>query len=165
MITIPIASLGLFFIFFKSGLTFINNPSSGLVAGTASGLAYAFIIIIARKAAQSFSPYVISIFSNLLIVILLLPFALLEHYTVTMASFSLFLVMGLVHSTLAYIIYLHGIRGVKAQEAAVLGYFEPVGAVILAFLILKEVPSVMAVIGGILILLAGYLTVTKWFSY
>lgn len=163
-ITIPIASLGLFFIFFKSGLTLIQGTSIGLLAGTASGLAYAFIIIIARKAVQAYSPYLISITSNFLIVTILLPFALLGHYTLMTSSILLFLVMGFIHSTLALIIYLHGLKEVKAQEAAVLGYFEPVGAIILALLIFGEVPSGMAIMGGIFILFAGYLITSKRFG-
>jgi len=50
---------------------------------------------------------------------------------------------------------------VKAQEAAVLGYLEPVGAIILAFLIFNEVPSAIAILGGSLILIAGYIVTMK----
>jgi drug/metabolite transporter (DMT)-like permease len=162
-ITIPIASLGLFLIFFNSDLTLRAEPQAniGLLAGTASGLAYALIIIIARRISASYSPYVIAIISNGTIVTLIFPFAVIVDYNLTPISILLLLVMGLVHSTIAIVIYLEGLKEVKAQEAAILGYLEPVGAILLALAIFGETPSGIAVIGGILILLAGYLVTVK----
>jgi drug/metabolite transporter (DMT)-like permease len=69
--------------------------------------------------------------------------------------------MGIVHSTIAPILYFKGLQSITAQKAAVLGYFEPVGAILLAVLIFGESPSGMAVIGGILILTSGYIAITK----
>lgn len=160
-ITIPIASLGLSMVFLNSGFTLVQTPTIGLLAGTASGLAYALIIIIARRISSSYSPYVIAIISNVLIIILILPFAIIDDYNLTASSIILFLVMGLVHSTIAIVLYLEGLREVKAQEAAILGYLEPVGAILLALLIFREVPSGMAIIGGVLILVAGYIITVK----
>ena len=155
------ASLGLTIIFLNRGITLIEAPDAGMLAGTASGLAYAFIIILARKISRFHSPYVISFILNLFIVILLLPTAFMGNYSISAVSLLLFLLMGLVHSTFALIIYLKGLREVKAQEAAVLGYLEPVGAILLALLILGEVPSATAAIGGLFIISAGYLVTVK----
>lgn len=160
-ITIPVASLGLTLIFLNSGFKLTGTHTIGLLAGTASGLAYAIIIIIARKVSPSYSPYIIATITNGLITIILLPFAITENYTITSTSIFLLLIMGLVHSTLALVLYLKGLREVKAQEAAVLGYLEPIGAVLLALLIFGEIPSEIAIIGGILIIISGYIVTIK----
>ena len=65
--------------------------------------------------------------------------------------------MGVVHSTIAPILYVQGFRSVKANEAAILGYCEPIGATILAFIFFHEVPGITAFFGGAMILLSGYL--------
>lgn len=156
-ITIPIASIGLSLIFLNSGFTLVGDHTIGLLAGTASGLAYALIIIIARRISPYYSPYVIAIVSNGLIATMLFPFAIIEDYNLTSISILLLLIMGLVHSTAAVVLYLQGFREVKAQEAAVLGYLEPVGAILLALLIFEEIPSAVATLGGILIIVAGLL--------
>jgi drug/metabolite transporter (DMT)-like permease len=65
--------------------------------------------------------------------------------------------MGVLHSTLAPLLYVQGFRSVKANEAAILGYFEPVGAIILALIVLHEVPGLTALLGGVLILFSGYM--------
>jgi len=50
---------------------------------------------------------------------------------------------------------------VQANRAAVLGYLEPVGAIIFSMIFLSEFPPMNAYIGGGLILLSGFLTVKE----
>jgi len=65
--------------------------------------------------------------------------------------------MGVVHSTIAPLLYVQGFRSVRANEAAILGYFEPIGATLLALVFFGEVPGIKALIGGALILYSGYI--------
>ena len=67
------------------------------------------------------------------------------------------LTMGIVHSTIAPLLYVQGFKSVKANEAAILGYVEPVGATILALIFFHEVPGFQALLGGSLILFSGYM--------
>jgi drug/metabolite transporter (DMT)-like permease len=55
--------------------------------------------------------------------------------------------------------YFTALRSVLAQHAAILGYIEPLAAIPLAFLFLSETPSLIALFGGLLIILSGYLVV------
>jgi drug/metabolite transporter (DMT)-like permease len=66
--------------------------------------------------------------------------------------------MGIVHSTMAPILYFKGIQLVTANKAAVLGYLEPVCAIIFSIFFLNEHPGVNSIIGGALIIFSGYLT-------
>ena len=74
-----------------------------------------------------------------------------------MASLPYLVTMGVVHSTIAPLLYVQGLKSVKANEAAILGYFEPVGAIILALVVLHEIPGAIALLGGALILVSGYM--------
>ena len=69
--------------------------------------------------------------------------------------------MGIVHSTIAPILYYKGLQSVTANRAAVLGYLEPVCAIIFSVLLLNEIPRFQSVIGGMLIIFSGYLTVRE----
>ena len=51
----------------------------------------------------------------------------------------------------------HGIRLIRAQNASVIVLLEPLGAVVLSFLILHESMSVTTLLGGGFILLAALL--------
>jgi drug/metabolite transporter (DMT)-like permease len=151
-IAIIIASIGLWIML--DGFSLKENQMAGIMAGLASGLAYAIIIIFLRIQSQNFNPLVLAFFTNVTITILLLPF--IREFPLK-ALWS-YLFMGIVHSTIAPILYFKGLQHVTANRAAVLGYIEPVGAIIFGIIFLSEHPSSISLVGGALIIFSGYLT-------
>ncbi|MBI5057945.1 MAG: DMT family transporter [Nitrospirae bacterium] len=127
----------------------------GIIAGACSGIAYAFLILILRVVASQYLSLVIIFLQNSIVAVLLLPFVF--TIPVSMQSLPYLIAMGVLHSTIAPLIYVQGFQSVKANDAAILGYFEPIGATILAFIFLNELPGLTALFGGSLILLSGYL--------
>jgi drug/metabolite transporter (DMT)-like permease len=127
----------------------------GILAGALSGLAYAFLILIIRKIAPLYSSLFITFVQNGIVVLVLLPFVFRIPLSPEMLPYLF--TMGILHSTVAPLLYVQGFRSVKAHEAAVLGYFEPVGAILLAFVFFREVPGITALLGGALILYSGYM--------
>ncbi len=152
VIAIIIASIGLWIML--DGFSFKENQMAGIMAGLASGLAYAIIIIFLRIQSQNFNPLVLAFFTNVTITILLLPF--IREFPLK-ALWS-YLFMGIVHSTIAPILYFKGLQHVTANRAAVLGYIEPVGAIIIGIIFLSEHPPSISLVGGALIIFSGYLT-------
>ena len=152
---IILASIGLWIMLggFSSG----GSQTTGIIAGLISGFAYAVIVIFLRIYSGNFHPLVLSCFTNALIVILLMPF--IREFPVN-AIWS-FLVMGLIHSTIAPVLYFKGLQTVTANRAAVLGYLEPVCAILFSMIFLEEMPGIHSIIGGILIIFSGYLTLRK----
>ena len=152
IISIAIASAGLWIML--NGFSFNEGDALGITAGLVSGFAYAVVVILIRIYTQSFNPVVLAFFSNAVIAILLAPFV--REFPVN-ALWS-FLVMGIVHSTIAPILYFKGLRYVSAGRTAVLGYLEPVIAIIFGIIFLSELPGKGSIIGGLLIIFSGYLT-------
>jgi len=152
VIAIIIASIGLWIML--NGFSFKENQMAGIMAGLVSGLAYAIIIIFLRIQSQNFNPLVLAFFTNVTITILLLPF--IREFPLK-ALWS-YLFMGIVHSTIAPILYFKGLQHVTANRAAVLGYIEPVGAIIIGIIFLSEHPPSISLVGGALIIFSGYLT-------
>jgi len=138
---------------------FNNKEATGIIAGLLSGVAYAFIILTIRKIAHDFSPIFILFVQNSIVSIILLPFVINTPHPLSIMPYML--VMGVVHSTLAPLLYVNGLRDVRADEAAILGYLEPVGAIILALIFLHEIPGIRALFGGALILYSGFLIIKK----
>lgn len=160
IISIGIASIGLWIMVGvepKGFLDLLSHPDRdtvGILFGLFSGVAYAVIIIIVRVFAQSYNPVVLAFFQNLIIAIMLLPFV---SSFPAQALWS-FVLLGALHSTIAPILYFRGMRELTANRTAVLGYLEPVGAIIFSMLLLNEVLTVGVMIGGLLIIFSGYLT-------
>ena len=142
---------------FGRGLESMGGPALwGALAGTGSGLAYAFVIIILRAISRRNHPLKLAFLPAALSFIVLAPFALMSGSAgLTLKQGLIFLTVGLFHSTLANVVYSYGIREVKAQDAGVLGYMEAVLAISLAFLFLGETPPALAVLGGALIVVSG----------
>jgi drug/metabolite transporter (DMT)-like permease len=129
----------------------------GIIAGALSGLAYAFLILIVRRIASIYPSLLITFVQNGIVALVLLPFVF--RVEVPSASVPYLILMGVVHSTIAPLLYVQGFRSVRAGDAAILGYFEPVGAILLALAVYHEVPGMIALFGGMLILLSGYMVV------
>ncbi|HCL81759.1 MAG TPA: hypothetical protein DHW81_05915 [Nitrospiraceae bacterium] len=138
-----------------------DRNTGGIIAGLFSGLAYAILIILIRILAKDFNPLVLTFFQNLIIAAVLAPFVfstprLLDSLT---SAWWVFAVMGVVHSTVAPVLYFRGMRDVTAGKTAILGYLEPVCAIFLGALFLSEAVNLTTVIGGAMILFSGYLTI------
>jgi drug/metabolite transporter (DMT)-like permease len=148
---IAVASAGLWILL--NGFSLDKAYGYGMAAGLASGVSYAIIIILSRSFTGHFSPVVLSCWSNAFIVAMLLPFI----RVFPLHAWKSFLGMGIVHSTVAPILYFKGLRTVTANRAAVLGYLEPVSAILFSMVFLNEKPGIYSVSGGVLILFSGYL--------
>lgn len=134
-----------------------DKDTGGILAGLFSGLAYAVLLIVLRKFAKGYHPLVLAFFQNFVIAALLLPFA--EAPGNLRSALWAFGIMGIVHSTIAPVLYLRGLKEVTANKAAILGYLEPVCAIILGALFLGEGLHARTAVGGALILFSGYLTI------
>lgn len=142
------------------GLAFKGDRNTmGIIAGLISGLAYALIIITFRVFSQNYHPLILTFSQNAIITFLLLPFSNLDH-SITQGLWAVAL-MGIVHSTIAPILYFKGMRTVTANRAAILGYLEPVCSILLGSVFLNEVIGLRTVVGGSMILLSGYLTIIR----
>ncbi len=160
LISLPVAVAGMAMIVISSGgLRLSSTHLPGILAGTASGVAYALVIIVSRKISRMMMYHRAIIFLLWTTAIMTGPIALSMDYQLPFRSVLLLIATGLLHSTTAPLLYFSALRQVLAQHAAILGYTEPLAAIPLAFVFLSETPSLAALIGGALILFSGYLVV------
>lgn len=136
-----------------------SKNSLGIISGLFSGLAYAMVIILIRRLAPQYHPVVMTFFQNTLVVIMLLPFSGTSADLVT--GLWAFLIMGIIHSTIAPILYFYGMKTVTATKGGLLGYLEPVFSIIMGVIFLDELVGIKTFIGGALVLFSGYLTIRK----
>jgi len=160
LISLPIAALGMVMIVLAGGGFRINSGDmTGIVAGLVSGVAYAFLIIFSRKLSKMLLHHRAIVLVLWITTLATAPWALFTDYQLDFRSAGLLLVTGMMHSTLAPLLYYSALKKVLAQHAAILGYIEPLAAIPLAYLFLSESPSFVALFGGVLILFSGYLVV------
>ncbi len=155
VLAIIVSSAGLWLML--NGFSYSDENIAGITAGVLSGVAYALIIIIGRFLTRNYSILIITIFQNLVVVLLLFPFV--NEIPLEIAGYLV--LMGLLHSTVAPLLYIKGLQKVRATKAAVLGYLEPVAAMLLALIFYSEVPGYRSLMGGFLVIFSGYIIIIK----
>lgn len=133
----------------------------GVAFGLLAGLAYAGFIILSKKAVANFSSQAVALYAYSAAMIFLSPSLIDADLSIDLASWTLLLMLGVFNTGFAVTLYLNGLRLIKAQKAVVFTYLEPVSAVVFGFLFLAQQPTLLMLIGGFLILFAGYIVASK----
>ena len=86
--------------------------------------------------------------------LVVLPYAWFTMGDITFnpKSAILLVVVGVVHTGFTYLLYFGAMKKLKSQTVAILSYIDPLVAVLVSVVVLKETMTVMQVIGGLLIL-------------
>ena len=158
---VAIASMGLWILLGVNPAALVlsirkaDAETIGILSGLFSGLTYAALIIIFRIYSRKYNdPVLLGFLSNLTICLILFPF--IDGFPVK--AIRSFLIMGVLHSTLAPLLYFKGLETVQANRVAVMGYLEPVCAILFGMIFLNEYPKAVSLIGGALVIFSGYLT-------
>ena len=162
MICIVIALIGVVLI---SGLLNGNGKSlnqiKGIVYGILAGVFYSLVILCNKKLKHVKQPEstMIQIFIAGLFV---LPHALFTtkviNISMNMYSVFMLLIVVIVHTGIAYVMYFDAVSKLKTGTVAILSYLDPVFALMMAVLFLKEKMGVIEIIGALLILSSAYIS-------
>lgn len=153
---IAVALLGLTCV---SGVLKGSLPSGselmGLALGIGAAVLYASVMLLNKKIGQ-IAPYDKTVVQLGAAAMVVLPYLLLtggcDLSAMTGGAWMLLLIVGIVHTGIAYTLYFGALQKLSAQTAAVFSYIDPVAAVLLSALLLKESLDLLSVIGAILVL-------------
>ncbi|MDD5360515.1 MAG: DMT family transporter [Ignavibacteria bacterium] len=152
LVTIIICVAGMFLFF--TGKLDIGNVYGNIIAVIA-GICFAFFsLFIKWKRNLGRENTIISmIYGNFLVAII--SFAVIgTEMTITSTQFFILLYMGVIQIGVSYFIFNIGIKYISATETMIIGMLEAIFNPIWVFLGVGEVPSLTAIIGGVIILTA-----------
>ena len=135
-----------------------GNISGGNIIGILCGLGAACLYasaIILNKFLKDISGSDSSIVQLLIAGIFLILYVLLTDgikFSANIISISLLLILGIVHTGIAYLIYFTVIQRLSSQTVAIYSYVDPISAIIMSSILLNERMSFLQIMGGILIL-------------
>ena len=145
---------------FPNELTLSNANFLGLIFGTLSAVFFALEILLKKKLRKFYKADIIVVPYLLISVILLTPFISFGNIlTINTSGLFILLASGVVASALGITLFTSGLKYVKAQQASIISYLEPLGAILWGLLIIAEVPTIYTLIGGVFILSGTYLTI------
>ncbi|PYB69189.1 hypothetical protein DMB44_00035 [Thermoplasma sp. Kam2015] len=152
------AMIGGSFSFAATALMFlqsVNLSLYGFAVAMISGLSYAMIAIISRKAVDRLRSSDLVMYQTLIVLIMTAPFLAFMRFHLTYVNVALIIFAGVFQTGLALILWYDSQRRIGIQTVSVLSYLDPVFAVIFAFLILGQKPTILAVISVSMILASG----------
>lgn len=150
-----LALIGMVLIIGVTGNEGAYQHLTGISLGLVAALCYAFGVI-ANKKIKGLEGLPLTTVVILVATVILAPYvAVREGFgwgALTGNSFLLLLVLGVVHTGVAYVLVFQGIRETESQTFALLSYIDPVTAVALSALFLQEPISGWQLVGGGIIL-------------
>ena len=155
-ICVVIAIIGLFMIVDTGGIADqSNNHIVGITYGLIAALLYASIIIL-NKFFKNLTGLEATLIQLVMSAIVLTPYVLIVEKP-SVATFKpdfipYILILGIVYTGFSYLLYFSGMQKIKGQTIAVLSYIDPITAVVISSVLLRERMSIVQIIGGLLIL-------------
>lgn len=128
----------------------------GITYGLIAAVLYAGIVLL-NKRIQGQDEFLMTIIQLGAATLVLLPFVLVRNQLqIEPASVIYIVILGVVHTGVAYFLYFSGLKDIKAQNVALLSYLDPISAVLFSTLLLAEPIGLWQVLGGSLILISAY---------
>ena len=145
-----------------SGIIGDAMPQVGELKGIACGLGAAALyaaVIVMNKKLSGIDAYQKTIVELFFAAVILMPYLMITtkniDITFDLRAIVMLLIVGLVHTGLAYALYFGSMDGLKTQSIALLSYIDPVTALMLSAFILHERLTIYGIIGAIMILAAA----------
>ncbi len=130
----------------------VSGITRGALWGTLSGFSFAILSLLNRKYVKTYSSFVITFYQNAFAALLLLPFFFMETQLPRVRDLLLLFTLGIFCTALAHGLFVKALEHLRAHVASIAACMEPVYGIILALVLLGEVPKPRTVLGGAVIL-------------
>ena len=140
---------------------FSLSEIKGVLLGLGAALFYASVVLINKKLTEvpTYEKTAIQLGSAAVVI---LPYTLItenfSEMTFTPLAIILICVLGILHTGIAYALYFDAISKLSAQTAAIFSYIDPIVAIVLSAILLKEPLTTHSILGAILILGATFIS-------
>ncbi len=149
------------------GVIMIASPQSinlsrellGVIFALTSGIFYSLAILNGKILGEKYTGLEVNQTQFIIVTVILFPLLFFGKYIITIEKLILLVILGFFHTAVAFVLFFEGLKKVKAQHVGIISYFEPLSAVIFAFLFLQEIPTLYTIIGGSMILVSSYLII------
>lgn len=156
VICVAVALVGMVFVsgVLDGGISDVSELK-GILFGLGAAALYASVVMMNQKLRQV-PTYDKTIMQLGAASAVLIPYILLAEDLSAVALTPLIVVMllivGIVHTGISYALYFGSMNELKAQTVALFSYIDPIAAIILSALFLKEPMTVLGIIGAVLVL-------------
>jgi drug/metabolite transporter (DMT)-like permease len=134
-----------------------NSMTQGVIWGLISGLTYGLLSLLNRRFVQDYSSITIALYEQLIASMVLIPFYIIQRPVIMGEEILILILLGVVFTGISHSLFIHSLRYIKAQTAGIISTLEPVYGIVLAAILIREIPSIKEIIGGGIILGMAFL--------
>jgi len=149
-----VAIIGIYFVVAKGSLSSLHIDE-GLIWIVVTMITFAIMIIMTRVLSQRVDPLTITLYSNVIGLIVSIPFAFTLdtnlRISINITDWALLIGTAVVVHGVAALIWNHNIRHVDASKASILSNLEPFVAMILGLLLLFKPITLVEILGSLFI--------------
>ena len=155
IICFVMSTLGLVLIIGVGGESMPEGQLKGITFGLAAAALYATVILL-NKSIKNIGGIDRTLLQFVASLVVMTPYVLLTGglslQAAGMMGIGSLLILGVVHTGITYVLYFTSLKDLRGQEVAILSYLDPLVAVVLSLVILKEGILPNQILGGLLIL-------------
>ena len=133
-----------------------HNHLIGILCGLAAAILYATVMLI-NKGVKSIGGIHRTFLQFLSAIIVLIPYVLITSGitigNITKDGLICLFVVGIIHTGFTYCLYFSSMKNLPGQNVAILSYIDPLVAIVVSVVVLKESMTLFQIIGGLLILI------------
>lgn len=149
------STIGLVMITGVGDLSGRNTHLRGILFGLGAAVFYATVILL-NKYIKGVEGIHRTFLQFLAAIIILVPYVAVSGgvnlHKLNITGWIFLLIVGLIHTGITYCMYFSSLKELPGQKAAILSYIDPLVAVLVSVLILKESMTIWQIAGGVLIL-------------
>ena len=136
-----------------------SSKITGVLCGLGAAALYASVMIM-NKFMGEVESYERTVVQLIVAGLVVLPYAwfTMGNIKFNPKSAILLVVVGVVHTGFAYLLYFGAMKKLKSQTVAILSYIDPASAIILSSIVFVQLPTVHEFIGVVLIMSAAALS-------
>ncbi|MBQ0001478.1 MAG: DMT family transporter [Clostridiales bacterium] len=135
-----------------------NGTTMGILWGMICSLTYALLTLCNRTLAASYSGMWVSFREQSTAALLLLPFVLIRKESFQTGDLLGIAAIGVICTALAFSLFVTAQKSISAQTVGIVAGMETVYGILFAGILLREMPSIREIIGGIVILAVAMLS-------
>ena len=144
-----------------NGTPIKSDEIIGIILGLGAAIFYSSVTLMSKKV-KDISSFDITLVQLLSAAIVVMPYSLIfENISFEGANpgaLWLVLLVGILHTGIAYVMYFTSVKNLEASKVAIFSYLDPIIAIVLAALILKEEMSLTSGIGAALVLVSAFVS-------
>jgi drug/metabolite transporter (DMT)-like permease len=129
-----------------------DRIAQGACWGVASGVTFALLSLFNRRFVRHHSSITVALYQDAFAALALLPIALLEWPIFQLQDVLFLLVLGVLCTAVAHSLFIAGLKEINARTASMIACLEPVYGILLAAMLLDELPTGRTILGGVIVL-------------